>query len=35
MSMMEPGEASINAEPSGGMDFYNDDCYTAMVDTEQ
>lgn len=27
-------EASIDAAPATGLNFYNDDCYTAMVDTE-
>lgn len=27
-------EASIDAAVATGLNFYNDDCYTAMVDTE-
>lgn len=35
MDMGATAEASINAAVGDGTMFFNDDCYTAMVDTEQ
>jgi hypothetical protein len=31
---MDMTEAMMAPEPETGLNFYNDDCYTAMVDTE-